>query len=235
MVRVSIKYADDLIIVFSVIDTAREDWYYVRNDDPIPSIFDTDLNRQHTSNVDEWLQLRTRQRYSFRTLRDMAGAFREGLEATYSLSDVTERCQETAVAAKEEIFEGEHTHDFASLFWIELIDPAKMPKFLAQLRKKFDRLRESSGDDEFYELLCRLWKFCCLNCPNEVPVVEKFIKRLNRGPKEPSYKYTDTLNKDLITAVFKRVFPRPLPQYKLPEHVRERIDQLYAGRLQRSK
>jgi hypothetical protein len=176
------------------------DFYYFRSL-PIPQLFDADLTLQIIYNFDNWFQAKTHQRYSYRGFLDMAGAFADALNLTYSTDDINQLCGLAALAAKKFILTTKSS-DYKKHYWVEMLNPVRLETVHADLvRSKFDEMRNKLGDDAFYNYLCRLWHLARAYRPTAAGIFERLICRLGRIPEEPRWPQTDALDKELVGAV----------------------------------
>lgn len=198
--------------------------------EPIPKVYDEDLKPQLIPNLDSWIQAKTQQRHSFQSFKDMVTAFQIGLSKTYSARDLKDVAERATIAAKIAIME--RMGEYGKHFWIEILDPVKLESvWVPKVREKFDELRKSLGDDEFYNYLCRLWKFAAKHRPGLVPVFARLIKRLGREPGDPHWPKTDELDADLVKAVLATVLDKGQGVYRgVPPHVQERLEILNGRR-----
>lgn len=218
-VELKIHHVQGPVIAFSL----NFDLYFLRTH-PVPQIFDANLTPHVIANIDNWFQAKTQQRYSYRGFLDMMGAFAEGLKHTYSGQDLEHICRHAALAAKNFVLT-ERLGDYSKLYWVEVLDPIKLETVHAPaVRDKFEHLRAKLGDEEFFNNLCRLWKFASRHRPGLAAVFERLIQRLGRLPQEPRYPTTDDLDKDLQRAVLVTVLERGAAVYKgVPADIQEKM------------
>jgi hypothetical protein len=200
------------------------DQFFYRSQ-PVPQLFDKNLQLQLVPNIDGWFQARTHQRHSYRGFLDMIAAFEAGLRHTYSLEDLQGICNRAALAAKSFILT-QRMGDYGKLFWVEVLDPAKLDAHAATIREKFGHLTKTLGEDKFYNNLCRLWKFSTHHSPKMAGIFEKFIRRLGRVPEEPSYPTSDELDKELQKSVLMAVLEREAVYKGVPREIQEKVGAL---------
>jgi hypothetical protein len=228
---ITIKYVSGETIAFQL----GVDLWYLCMGPGIPCLYDDKLRKQVVPNIDNWLQAKTGHRYSYRTICDMAAAFATGLKCSYSAEDVVRVSAQVCRATVHHIFQTEIVEDYRRLYWIELLDPAKLPQQAHAIRDDFKRLKEKLGDEVLYNHLCRLWRVCTLQNPSEAAVFEKLIERMGRKVSDPKYPTTDEVDQLLCQRVVGTLLHRDIPQYQgVDEDVMRRVDDLQAGRLQRS-
>lgn len=208
---VKIKYVLGETIAFTI----NTDLYYLKTGPDYPQLFNSDLVLQIVPNIDVWLQANTQQRYSFRSICDMAEAFRCGLETAYTKQDMRIYAEMAIQAARDLLFQSERVSDYARLFWIEVMDPTRLEGSYARvLRENFDKIRTKLGDDRLYNHLCRMWRLCNFRRPSEAAVFERLIRRLGKLPQESRYPVTAELDGALKHDALLKIWGRRLPQYK---------------------
>lgn len=184
----TIKYVYCDTIAFTI----GVDLFYLRTAPNIPQIFDQNEKPQIIPNLDSWILAKTQQRYSYQSLLDMAAAFAAGLSHSYTATDLDGLCRKVVQLSKSAIFHTEYATDFSRAYWIELLDPGKLQKFVESLRSQFQQLREEHNDNELYNILCRLWQFCNFHAPSESAVFEAMIQRMGRKPQPPTFSAIDS-------------------------------------------
>ncbi len=198
-----IHYVQNNVVAFSL----GFDLYFLRCF-PVPQIFNSSLTPQLIPNIDSWFQAKTQQRYSYRGFLDIVGGFVAGLGHTYSIAEIKALCVQTTLTAKKTILT-ELMSDYKKHFWVECLDPVKLEGMYAEsVREKFDRLRQSLGDDEFYNYLCRLWKLARQYRPSIAVVFERLVDRLGRVADEPKYPDTKDLDDKLLKLVLGSVLEK---------------------------
>jgi hypothetical protein len=186
----------------------------VNND--APKICDLDLKIVETKNIDYWLKSKTD--FSYEQIALMADAYNDGLNNSYSLSDIKLISSAMIKATKDAIFKTDLVDEFASSYWIELMDANKLNKFIDMLRIGFDDLLHKHGEDELYNILCRLWQFSNVCHYEKMYVFESMIKnRMNRIPKLPAYPNTDDAEKVIQEMVFGILFDRYNEHRNVPD------------------
>lgn len=199
------------------------DLYFIKLE-PVPKIYDENLKPQLIPNFDSWFQAKTHQRYSFRQFCDMIAAFQTGLEKSYSLGDLKEIVVESMKATKFALFE--HMGEYGKRFWVEILDPNNLESgVIVKIRDNFDKLRQSMGDDKFYNLLCRLRKLAETNRPGLAVVFERLIRRMGKEPNNPKYPNSDDLDVEIAKTVLRVVLDKNKPMHKgISPHIQERLD-----------
>lgn len=162
----------------------------------------------------------------------MAVAFATGLNCSYRAEDVVRVCTQASRSTVAQVFRTELVNDYRRAYWIEILDPLRLPEQAQSIREKFDFLRKKLGDDVFYNYLCRLWRACSLQNPNETAVFERLIQRLGRQAADPKYPDTEELDKKLCERVVGGILRRDLPQYRnIPDDIMRNVDGIQAGRI----
>lgn len=162
----------------------------------------------------------------------MAAAFACADQSTYHARDVVRLCSLACHEAVAEIFKTKFANDYRRAFWIEFLDPTKLPEQAKSIRDNFDNLRAKLGDDQLYNYLCRLWKACHLQNPNEASVFERLINRMGRQAADPNYPDTSQLDSELAKNVISKLLHHDLPQYpNIPEDIIRNANDIQAGRL----
>ncbi len=213
-VQLSIHYSRDNLTVFSI----NLDYYFFQLL-PVPKLFDDNLVPQIIPNLDSWFQAKTQLRYSYQNFLDMIIAFTDGYVHAYTHQDLEKICVEASLLAKRYIL-AERMGEYSKHYWVEVIDPAKVEKYVQGIREKFDNLKTKTN---FYNYLCRFWKFTKRNCPQLTPVFEKFITRLDRVAQDPVYPRTDDLDSELLKFVIAKVLPTVSMPKGLPERIVDKL------------
>lgn len=197
--------------------------FYFYRSIPIPQIFSSDLVLQLIPNIDNWFQAQTHQRHSHRSFLDMASAFSDGLNHSYSLQDLEDICAQASATTKDLIVI-KHLAAYNKIFWIEGLNPAKFEGYVDNIRKKFEKLRSGLGDDAFFNQLCRLLEFSNNNCPRYSPILEQFIKRLGRVASLPAYPVSKELDDEIRKAVISKVLEKRRSVFKgVPAEIQEKV------------
>lgn len=203
-----IKYATDECVVLNI----NEGLYYLKCCS-IPRVYDNELNIIDIRSVNYWLESNTG--HSYKQILLLADAFKDGLDKAYCLRDIKLLSEVMIKAAEEAIFKTDLIHEYASIYWIELMDINKIGKFISLLRNNFDDMLKKYGKESLYNMLCRLWQFCNICYPDEMHVFESMIKnKLMMTPKLPSYPDTTELNVTMREMIFGIVFGGEYGEYK---------------------
>jgi len=198
----------------------------------LPALYDERLHRQTVPNLDSWFQAKTGHRYSYRTVCDMAVAFATGLNCSYRAQDVVRICTQACRQTIKHVFETEIAGEYRRNYWIEMLDPSKLPIQAQSIRENFDRLREKLGDEVFYNHLCRLWKVCSLQNPSEAAVFERLIARMGRTAIDPHYPEVPETDQLLCQRVVGGLLRSDIPPYQnVPVDIMRNVDDIQAGKL----
>ena len=204
-----IKYVYKYTIAIEILDGS----IYILRTNNIPKIFDLHMNVVELKNVNYWLKTKTG--FTYEQITDMASIYREGLDNSYSLSDIKIISRAMIKATKDAIFKTDLVSEFASLYWVELLDINKLNKFIEYIRNDFDQLLKKYGRDEFFNILCRLWQFSNVCHPDKMYVFESMIKkRLGLTPKLPQYPDTSEAEQIIEDMVFGIIFTNRYHEYK---------------------
>lgn len=225
---VTIKYVNEDTVAFEL----NGEIWYLRMGPGIPRIYDSDCRRQVIPNLDSWFQSKTGHRYSYQSICDMAAAFATAMRHAYHAEDIAGICVAACRATVSEIFRTDFANDYRRLFWIEFLDPTRLPTQAKAIRDNFDSLRKKLGDDDFYNYLCRLWKVCHHRDPSEAAVFEKLIKRMDRYPTDPEYPDSQGLDDKLCRHIISKLLRKDMPQFpNLPEQIIKNTNDIQTGRL----
>jgi len=196
----TIKYVYHETIAFTI----GSDIFYLRQGPGIPLMFDNNLKQMVVPNIDAWFQSKTQQRYSYR-----------GVQHSYTSSDMERVCRMIVRSTKDVIFKTDITRDFSTAYWVELMDPGKLQKFVDVIRQNFERFKEKYDDDGLYNILCRLWQFSNFHAPSEAPIFESLIRsKLGRLPQLPHYPKTDEADDIVKKLVIDLIIGRSLTEFK---------------------
>lgn len=217
-----ILYAAEDVVVFQI----GSNIYYLRDRTNLPELYDNQLRKQVTVNLDHWLQAQTQQRHSLQGLRDMAAAFRRGFQCNMSREQIRELLAEAIIETRKQIFLTDLAADFSRIYFIETVDPTKIEtQYIPSIRNNFSRLIENCGEDELYNYLCRFWRSCTNHSLGSTGVFESLIHKLNRQPAEPKYPDTSTLDEALIQKVELAV-SRSVTTNSIPDGILQNVSEL---------
>lgn len=211
--------------------TVASELFYIKIGPDLPELYDKNLKRQIVPNVDYWFQAKTHQRYSFRGICDMIGAFVDGIEHSYSRNDLTGICEIVFTKTVAYIFKTNHTRSFARSYWIEILEERQVKKLVTKISNDFEQFHEKYGTDKFHDYLCRLWQFYNFYAPGEAPVVERLISRLGKTPTEPRYPVVEveqTIKEYILTDDLIRNIDR---HKSVEQDIRQNVDRIQTGRL----
>lgn len=228
----TIKYVYHETVAFTI----GADLFYLRQGPGIPQMFDANLAPMTVPNIDAWFQSRTQQRHSYRGVADMASAFAAGLAHAYTSNDLERTCKLIVRSTKDAIFKTDVARDFSAAYWVELMDPGRITKFLEALRRDFDKFRSKYDDEELYNILCRLWQFSNLHAPSESAVFESLMRsKLTRTPQLPKYPDTQEADIEVEKLVIGFVIGEALTEYKgIPDELVHNVRRIQARGLPRT-
>lgn len=207
----TIKYVYRETVAFTI----GLDLYYLRQGPGIPQMFDGNLSPMVVPNIDAWLQAKTQQRYSYRGVSDMASSFAAGLHHAYTSDDLHHLCKIIVRTTKDAIFKTDVAREFSAAYWVELMDPGKITKFVDVLRQDFDKFKSKYTDEELYNILCRLWQFSNLHAQSEAAVFESLIRsKMLRTPQLPKYPDTQEADEEVERLVLGIIIGETLTEYK---------------------
>lgn len=207
----TIKYVYKEAVAFTI----GAGLFYLRQGPGIPQMFDRNIKPMIVPNIDAWLQSKTQQRYSYRGLCDMATSFAGGLRHIYTTEDMEHICKLVVRSTRDAIFKTDMARDFSTAYWIELMDPGKIQKFIDILRNDFEKFQSKYTDNELYNILCRLWQFCNLHAPSETAVFEALMRsKMSRTPRLPRYPNTVEADREVEKLVIGVVIGKTLTEFK---------------------
>jgi hypothetical protein len=228
----TIKYVYHETVAFTI----GVDLFYLRQGPGIPQMFDASLNPMVVPNIDAWLQSKTQQRYSYRGVADMASAFAAGLQHAYTSNDLEHLCKLIVRTTKDAIFKTDVAREFSAAYWVELMDPGKLTKFIEILRRDFGKFKAKYSGEELYNILCRLWQFSNLHAPSESAIFESLIRsKMLRTPQLPKYPNTQEADAEVEKLVIGIILGEALTEYKgIPDELVHNVRRLQARGLQRT-
>ena len=223
----TINYVYKDVIAFSI-DVGL---FYLQRGPNITRMFDENIKLMVVPNIDSWLQAKTQQRYSYRGLCDMAAAFTDGLQHSYTSVDIERICKMVIRSTRDAIFKTDLASDFSAAYWVELMDHAKLQNFLKILRSNFEKFKSIYNDDELYNILCRLWQFSNLHMPSEAAVFETLIRlKMQRSPRLPHYPVTSEADLVIERLVIGIIFNKTLTEFKgISNELINNVKKIYAG------
>lgn len=208
---VTIKYVENEIVALSI----HGELFYIKQGPGIPKVFDEHLRSQTIPNIDHWLQAKTQQRYSYRGICDMAAAFAAGLKHSYTSDDLRWISAEVVASTVKIVFRTEHARDYALAYWVELLRPAQLFKFVEHIRSNFDKLKKRYDHEELYNILCRLWQFSNFHAASEAAVFETLIRtNLARIPQIPKYPDTTKIDQEIEKIIIGNLFGKAVTKHK---------------------
>ena len=187
-----IKYATSDIIAFEI---DGEIWYLCLIG--IPHIYNKDLKRQIIPNIDNWIQAKTKQRYGYASICDMATAFAMGMECSYTSQDIAQISMSISQKILNTIFKGPYIHIYNKLYWIEMLSPSKIVKNQKIISENFTHLVHEIGNNQLYKYLCRFRK-ACIYLNVDYSVFEKLIRKMGLEPQEPQYPNSSKIDNEVI-------------------------------------
>lgn len=166
----------------------------------------------------------------------MAAAFAAGLVHAYTSNDLKGVCKLIVRSTKDAIFKTDVAHDFSAAYWVELMDPGKINKFLSVLRNDFEKFRARYSEEELYNILCRLWQFSNLHVPSESAVFESLMRsKIQRTPRLPKYPDTKEADAEVEKLVVGIILGETLTEYKgIPDELVHNVRRIQARGLQRT-
>lgn len=218
----TIKYARDKVVAFCI----GAELYYLDHVGT-PKLYNSSLDKMIVPNIDNWMQSKTKQRYSYRGLLDMADSFSSALNHNYTSDDLRDICDVIVEQTRDTIFKTELARYYASAYWIELTEPSKIQKLIDLFRDRFDDLLKKYGDDKMYDLICRLWQFCNLHMPSEAAIFDSLARRLGHQPRSPKYPDTSDVDIEIKRLVSSAVIGQHLSEYKeIPDELVDTVNRL---------
>jgi len=206
----TIEYAHEDSVCFRVHGVI----HYLRIKPEPSRLYDQNLNQLVVPNIDSWFQSKTNQRYSFRTVCDMAEAFKSGLHAAYVYDDLRQISELCLNDVLDELFKFGMAAEYTSTCWIELATPTKIDKIVNFFNLRLDDLRNDMGDDGVHALLCRILAICKHKSLNQATIVKKLFDRINMETEEPNLPDISKLHDKVKQRVRSKVFGKNEPKYK---------------------
>lgn len=158
--------------------------YYIKIGRDLPELYDSELKRIQTPNIDYWLQAQTNRQYSFQSLKHMIDAYVDGCQSNSSNIDIQQVVNIVYDEMLKSIFRSEYTRFFVNLYKIELMSVKQIEKLISKIKEDFYKLEENMPTEALHVYLCRLYQYCKLHLPDKVNIIENFIQRLNLEPQE---------------------------------------------------
>lgn len=216
MISVVIKYStrtggqdqSPYVIAFLIRSNGLDTLYYLRHGNVVPELFDAEAVRIRISNFDDWIQLQTAQRYSLRSILDMAEAFVSGMYSAYSVNDLKLCAEVACVTAVEEIFQTRLAAGYSAAYRVELSPPAELAHNIDLIRQHWDDVLGRLGKDGLHNYLSRWHRYCQYFAPANAQVFERFLDRLKLQPADPRYPDTASYDAELRQHVVRRVLQK---------------------------
>lgn len=166
----------------------------------------------------------------------MASAFAAGLQHAYTSNDLEHLCKLIVRTTKDAIFKTDVAREFSAAYWVELMDPGKLTKFIEILRRDFGKFKAKYSGEELYNILCRLWQFSNLHAPSESAIFESLIRsKMLRTPQLPKYPNTQEADAEVEKLVIGIILGEALTEYKgIPDELVHNVRRLQARGLQRT-
>lgn len=208
--------------------TIHGELYYLKTGHDYPMLFKANLQKMIVPNLDHWFQAQTHQRYSYQGFKDMMAAYAAGMSHSYTSTDMPEWVRHVYEVVRDVIFRTERSREYAEAYWIELLDPKKLPRLTDEITANFDKMQKQWGDDRLYEYLCRLRHYCMRHAPGDTPVYERLIERLGRPMTDVHYA-SYNFEKEIVQQIIGRAVGERLPLYKdIPEEIMATVHKLQA-------
>tara|TARA_R110000751_G_scaffold72476_5_gene146989 strand:- start:1240 stop:1923 length:684 start_codon:yes stop_codon:yes gene_type:complete len=193
-----IKYCSDSIIVVEV----KEQVFYLDTINGFPKVYDGGLGLLKISCFDTWFLNMTENQVDYKILKLMAESFVGGQLTQFDQQDLVYIMGKTVELTVSSIFKTDLGNQYCNKFWVEVLSDDEYNKLKRIIKSKLEQLGDKYGDEELYNICCRIWQYCNLNRPDESPVFEKIIdKNMGQKPKLPKYPATNDLDKEVSQLV----------------------------------
>jgi len=241
MCDLKIQYCDENITVFVISDNEKERLYFLIYvpEDGVSEIYDSDLQKINATNIDDWFQVNTHQRYSHRSVLDMSVAFLNGLNSSYSLDDVEDVVRQSCDVAKDFLFHTDLISKYIKIYDIESADIGEISTAITNLRVHWDDILDLHGEVEFLNRLKRWIKHCRNSSPSDVSIFEKFVDRyyltfpqlIPEQTGEPPYPNTIGYDKELKRKVLTNILIGQNKFKNISDELLRQVDELQIRRL----
>lgn len=210
--------------------TVYGELYYLKTGPDLPQLYDSNLKKMIIGNMDHWFQAQTHQRYSYSGMKDMMDAYAAGLSRSYTSNDIPALVEKIYAVTRDVMLKTEFVRDYATAYWVELLDPKKLARLTSEITESFDELRGKWGEERLYSYLCRLRSYCSIHVPGEVPVYDRMLGRLGRGVGEPQYPQ-HKFELEAVKQIANRVVDHRMALYKdIPDEIVSTVRQLHVSK-----
>ena len=228
MPDLSIKYANEGVVCF-VIDG---DIFYLKRHPGLPRLYDCNGTVMFLANIDSWLEVRTQQRHSYRSLCDMADAFYAGLKSSYNKSDIDNIFNNCVLTTIKEVTRKSWLYEYSLLFWVEVLGDDKIGQYLKSLRDNFDSIASKIGTKALSNDLTRIMRACVYRHSRNADICEKLLTRLGKIASDPIYPDTTKIDSEVLMSTRESAGKSLGYFYKdIPNEVVEMADGIQSGRL----
>lgn len=196
MTNFSILYANDLVICFAV---EYEIYFLLYGRDNL-RLYDANGNAILCPNIDNWIQAKTHQRLSARSLVDIGIAYKKGLDDSYNVNDLEKIVESTILSTINEIMHN-YLSEYSLVYWIEVSPPDKIEAMLKSIRSNFDIIRKTMGNEGLSNELSRIYNYCVNRQPHNAEVALKLLSRMSTVPAESKCNKANDLNREVVMNV----------------------------------
>jgi hypothetical protein len=228
MPDLSIKYANEGVVCFII----EGETFYLKRHPGLPRLYDERGTVMFLANIDSWLEVRTQQRHSYRSLCDMADAFLAGLKSSYNKNDIDNMFNNCVLTTIKEITRKSWLYEYSLLFWIEVLGDDKIGQYLSSLRENFDTIAKKIGPKALSNDLTRILRTCIYRHSRNADICDKLLSRLGPSVSDPTYPDTTKIDSEVLMSTRESVGKSLSYFYKdIPNEVVEMADAIQGGRL----
>jgi ATP-dependent exoDNAse (exonuclease V) beta subunit len=172
--------------------------YYIHLDVYMPEIFDENCNKLTISNIDTWVNNKTRQKHNYPQIIELCKAYHKGYVASLANRDPDKFLESLVQKIVKTLFTSELASKYVNEYWIECTTSNKIgTRLIAPIIKKYDFLKQKLSIEVLEDYVNRIRKIA--NSNTESHSVTKMFTILKFKVKEPNYPNTSDLDHKLIS------------------------------------
>lgn len=166
--------------------------YYLRLDIHLPEVYDRQCNKLTISNINTWINNKTRQQYDYFQIIELCLTFHKGYTSNIINIDSDNFITSFIKRIIKTLFTSGLASKYVNDYWIECTCPTKFStKIISPIMKKHELLMKKLGKNIFEDYANRIRLTATAESANSV---NKMFDRLKLEAREPVYPDTSELD-----------------------------------------
>jgi len=171
--------------------------YFIRLDDRMPEVFNSQGNKILITDVDSWARSETQNQYEYSDFVRYCRYWRDGYCSNFVNEQLDSFIEYVIMKTKTEIFTSSLASEYASEYWIECTPQNKISsKLLSPILNKSTNLIDRLGYKTISEYLNRVRKI--IQEKQDILQIEKIMKKLKINETEINYPVTSKIDVKLL-------------------------------------